>query len=258
MNNKTIFITGAAAGIGRAAALKFAQNGWFVGAYDLDTEGLASLEREIGKENCCRKKLDVTRPAQIEAALAQFEGRTGGRMDVLFNNAGVLFTGPFEEVPAAQNKLLVDVNIGGVLECSRQAFPMLKATPGARMISMCSASSLYGIPDFAVYSATKHAVRAITEALEIEWTRHDITVMDVMPPFVKTGMVANTRPVPIIDNLGVKLTADDVAQVIYRAATTDKPQTHWPVSREFTVLKNVSDVLPSTLLKRVMKRMSGY
>lgn len=258
MNKKTVFITGAAAGIGRAAAIRFARSGWFVGAYDLDTEGLKSLEAEIGKENCCRKKLDVTKPAQIEAALAQFTERTGGRMDLLFNNAGVLFTGPFEEVEAAHNKLTLDVNVGGVIECSRQAFPLLKQTPGARMISMCSASALYGVPDFAVYSATKHAVRALTEALELEWARHDITVMDLMPPFVKTGMVTGARHVPIIDNLGVNLTAEDVVDVLYRAATSDEPRTHWPVSRQFGILKRVSDVLPSSLTRRLMKRASGY
>ena len=258
MDKKTIFITGAAAGIGRASALKFARAGWFVGAYDLDARGLESLQAELGAERCCTGPLDVTKPEQIEAALADFTKHTGGRLHVLFNNAGVLSTGPFEEVSAARNKLQVDINVTGVIECTRQAFALLKATPGARVVSMCSASALYGVPDFAVYAATKHAVRALTEALEIEWKRHDIVVSDVMAPFVKTAMVAGTRPVPIIENLGVNLTAEDVADTVWHAATTAKPQTHWPVGKEFARTKFLAGILPASLLKLAMVRASGY
>src|SRR5690349_20738010 len=111
---KAIFITGAASGIGRATALLFAGNGWFVGGYDRNTEGLKALAAEIGAANCITGELDVTDKPAFEAALAGFAAETGGRLDLLFNNAGIGRRGPFDQQPFEDILEVVRVNLIGV------------------------------------------------------------------------------------------------------------------------------------------------
>src|SRR4051794_38040098 len=92
---QSIFITGAASGMGRETARLFHSKGWFVGGYDVNDEGLAALRAELGPEDCVVRKLDVTDRADYRAALAEFGEATGGRMDILYNNAGIGRGGPF-------------------------------------------------------------------------------------------------------------------------------------------------------------------
>src|SRR5580698_9566484 len=86
---KSIFITGAASGMGRETALLFRRKGWFVGAADVNEAGLESLKAELGAENCLTQRLDVGIRVAYAAALNTFGAATGERMDILFNNAGI-------------------------------------------------------------------------------------------------------------------------------------------------------------------------
>lgn len=190
MSERAIFVTGAARGIGRATARRFARGGWRVGLFDVDEDGVRALAAELGPERCHAAHLDVTDGPAASDALERFAVGSGGRLDVLFNNAGLLFTGPFEDIPPEQNAAMIAVNLTALVNLTRAAFPWLRDTPDARVISMSSASSTYGVPELAVYSATKHAVRALTEALEIEWAPHGIRVCDVVPPYVDTPMIS--------------------------------------------------------------------
>ncbi|MCP6059511.1 SDR family NAD(P)-dependent oxidoreductase, partial [Klebsiella pneumoniae] len=90
----------------------------------------------------------------------------------------------------AEHARILAINVQGVVQMTHAAFPYLKATPGAQVINMGSASGVYGTPHMASYSASKFAVRGFTEALELEWRRHGIRVGDLMPPFVRTPMVS--------------------------------------------------------------------
>src|SRR4051812_32576028 len=181
-------VTGAAKGIGRATARLLVERGWFVGIADTDRPGLALLAAELGQANVLVLALDVTVPGQWQDALAAFDGRAG-RLDVLVNNAGILVSGPFASGALERHQALVDVNIKGLINGCWLARPYLAATPGARVINLSSASAVYGQAALATYSATKFAVRGLTEALNIEWQDDGIRVMDVMPLFVQTDMV---------------------------------------------------------------------
>ena len=168
---KSIFITGAASGIGRETARLFARKQWYVGITDMNEEGANTLADEIGGDNCFAAVLDVTDPEGFEKTVKAFSERTGEKMDILFNNAGILRMGLNETIDLKQQHLTVDINIKGILNGVHASLPLLKRTPGARIISMCSTSSIYGLPELAVYSASKHAVCALTEALDIELDR---------------------------------------------------------------------------------------
>lgn len=185
---KTIFITGAAHGIGLATAKRFAAQGWYVGLYDINREGLDALLGSGEFPNACGDFCDVTERASIEAALNHFSQNTGGRLDVLVNNAGVLSSGRFEDIDPAAHDAIIDVNVKGLTRVAQAAFPLLKQTPGATLVNLCSVSSVHGLPLLAVYSASKFYVNGLTEALHIEWAGQDIRVTSVKPPLVNTAM----------------------------------------------------------------------
>ncbi len=225
---RSIFITGAASGIGRQTALLFASRGWFVGLADIDAEGLARLEQEIGADNCRTLSLDVTSVDQYRTAIDTFAAATGGRLDVLFNNAGILRMGRNEDIPLVQQYLTLDINVKGVLNGIHCALPALRATPGAHIVTMCSTSAIYGMPELAVYSASKHAVHGLTEALDLELERYGITVSDIMAPYVNTPMVtAASTQANSVRSTGVNVQPEHVAEVVWKAAHGRKR--HWKI-----------------------------
>lgn len=252
-----ILITGAAKGIGRATARLFVQHGWFVGLGDIDTKSLDMLCEELGADNALAMQLDVTQPNDWNAILARFYQRTG-RLDVLINNAGILISGNFESNPLACHHALVDVNISGVLNGCYLSLPYLRKTSGARVINLSSSSAMYGQASLATYSATKFAVRGLTEALNIEWQKYGISVVDIMPLFVQTEMITD-MDARSIEVFGAKLTAEDVAQTIWRAATQGNRynKVHWPVGTLSTWLLRLNDVTPAWLKRFIAKRISS-
>jgi NAD(P)-dependent dehydrogenase (short-subunit alcohol dehydrogenase family) len=240
---KSIFVTGAASGMGRATAKLFAGKGWFVGAVDVDTDGLSSLEKEIGTENCFVRRLDVTDKPDYDRAIAEFGAATGGRLDLLYNNAGIGHGGWFEDVPYEATIRLVQVNFIGVLNGIYAALPLLKATPNSLCFTTSSSSATYGMPRLAVYSATKHAVKGLTEALSLEFARHGVRAADVLPGLIDTPILTSSqdhsglrqpgvRPQDVAPKTGMfrLLPAEAVAECVWQAYHSDR--LHWYVPEE--------------------------
>jgi NAD(P)-dependent dehydrogenase (short-subunit alcohol dehydrogenase family) len=257
----SIFITGAAAGIGLAVAERFARAGWFVGLYDLNETVVADVRQRLCATHGVSGRLDVAHAANWRIALAEFSQASGGHLDVLFNNAGVSVTLAFEQADLARHHLVVDVNLKGVINGCYAAHGLLKNTPGSRVINMCSASALYGQPELASYSATKSAVRALTEALDIEWRRQGIRVVDVLPLFVNTAMVRDdVSRMKTVKTLGVHLGPEDVANVVWALAqrTARSLPVHTFVGVQTRVFALLSKLSPSWLNRWVTARMAGY
>ncbi len=218
---KTVFITGAAHGIGLATAQRFAAQGWFVGLYDINREALENLLASDDFPNACGEYCDVTERASIEAALAHFSEHTNGRMNVLVNNAGLLSSGKFEAIDYKAHDAIIDVNIKGLTNVAHAAFPILQQTPGAVLVNLCSVSSVYGIPKLAVYSASKFYVNGLTEALNIEWAPHDIRVTSVKPPVVNTAMGHQLDP-SLTQKMAIDMEPEQVAEAIQLAVEGNK------------------------------------
>lgn len=257
----SIFITGAAMGIGRAVAQRFAHEGWFVGLYDIDTAAVQALAAELGPGCCVAEMLDVSDSAQWTPRLEAFWQAGGQRLDVLFNNAGIAVTSRFEDAELARHHRLVDVNLKGVINGCHTALPYLRRTPGARVINMCSASALYGQPMLSSYSATKAAVRSLSESLDIEWRSHGVRVVDLMPLFVDTPMVArDVHKMKTVQALGVRLSADDIAQVVWRLARMAPARlpVHSPVGWQGRLFYALSRMSPTAINKRVTALMAGF
>jgi NAD(P)-dependent dehydrogenase (short-subunit alcohol dehydrogenase family) len=256
MSSPGVFITGAAAGIGRATALTFARHGYRVGAYDVDLAGLASLREEIASHGgeVMIGELDVTDAAAWSACLGEFVG-AAGKLDILVNNAGVLTAGAFSDIPLTTHRQMIDINVYGALAGLHAAFPYLRDTAHAQVVNMCSASALYGQPELATYSATKFALRALTEALELEWRRYDIRVLAMWPLFVKTAMTDGVET-GSTKSLGVNLGPDDVALAVYAATHRRRgrlPKVHYPVGRQTRVLATMGQISPNWIQRLLTK-----
>lgn len=253
---RTIVITGAGAGIGQAAARRFAREGWTVCATDVNEAALAALENELGPGHTYMT-MDVSDKDEVARVLGELAAKHGGSFDVLLNNAGVAFIQNFEEQTLEQHELVTRVNVNGVLNCTYLAFPYLSKASKPKVINMCSLSSEYGVPSEATYSASKFWVRGFTEAMNIEWERHDIHVCDVMPNFVATPMMADVGG-DIVDSVGINLTADDAAETIFKAAA-DRRRVHWKLDTlKGNLLRGVMNNTPARIHRALMKRVAGY
>jgi NAD(P)-dependent dehydrogenase (short-subunit alcohol dehydrogenase family) len=258
---RSIFITGAAAGIGRATAERFAKAGWFVGLYDVDEAAVQALRMQLGPARCHAGHLDVSRFEDWGPQLDAFWHAAGQRLDVLFNNAGIAVTAPFEDADIARHHRLIDINLKGVLNGCHASLRYLQQTPDARVVNMCSASALYGQPMLGSYSATKAAVRSLTEALDIEWQRYGIRVVDVLPLFVNTAMVSDeVSKMRTVQTLGVRLSADDIAQTVWRLAQM-WPQgmpVHSAVGWQTKLFAFLAKHSPDAINRFVTARMAGH
>ncbi len=242
-DSRAIFITGAASGIGRETARLFARRGWRVGAADVDEEGLARLAEEIGTDRCLAARLDVRDLAVYRERIAAFGAWTGGRMDVLFNCAGIMHMGPFDQVAIEEHVRTAEINIIGVLHGIHTALDLLKATPGSHIVTMGSASGIYGVPDLASYSASKFFVRGLTEALNIEFERHGITVTDLMPLYVDTPMIqAQAYRAGSLRTFGVRLAPQQIAGIVWKAVHGRK--VHWVPGLMLKALNYLGNLLP--------------
>jgi NAD(P)-dependent dehydrogenase (short-subunit alcohol dehydrogenase family) len=224
-NQRSIFITGAASGIGLAAARLFAARNYVVGLADVNEPALHAAAAGLPAGQVVACVLDVRDPDQWRTGLAAFAERTGGRLDILVNNAGIAPFGWFDAIPPDQNGRMIDVNVKGVINGAYEALPYLKATPGSRLINIASCASLYGTPRLAVYSATKFAVRGLSEALDIEFGRYGIAVSCVMPWFIDTPLLddpggASNEHLRDLVTSGKQpmYTAEEAAETIWQAA----------------------------------------
>jgi NADP-dependent 3-hydroxy acid dehydrogenase YdfG len=261
--NRAVFITGAAAGIGRATALTFAKNGYTVGGYDIDEVGLKSLADEVDDlgGTAITGHLDVTDPTEMAQRVDEFAEAAGGRLDVMINNAGILLAGRFEDIDAARHLKEIDINTKGVVNGLHAAFPYLRDTENSVVVNLSSASAIYGQAELANYSATKFFVRGITEALDIEWHRYGIRVIAMWPLYVQTAMTDHIKT-GTTESLGIRLTAQDVADAIAKAIDPSwlrraVHQVHFPVGSQTKVMAAGSRFSPAWLTRLANKRLAG-
>jgi NAD(P)-dependent dehydrogenase (short-subunit alcohol dehydrogenase family) len=199
---RSIFITGGASGIGRAVALHFGAHGWFVGIADVNEAGMAETLSLIDGDAKFAHRLDVRDRAAWDDVLAAFAAAAGGRIDAMINNAGIGTGGALAELSKDEIDSCLDINLRGVLYGAQAAYPYLKASaPGSALVNIASAAGLNGGSGMSVYSATKFGVRGIAESLDAEWAPDGIKVSSICPSFIDT---------PLLDGTGNRNANEDI------------------------------------------------
>lgn len=184
LQGKVALVTGASSGIGAAAARALAEEGVQVVLAARSREKLDEIAASIG-HHCLAVPTDVGNPGEVAGLFQVILDRYGG-LDLLFNNAGVGYHGPFEKSNPTEWRQTIDANLYGVLYCTQAAIPLLRGRPGAMISTVASVGGRFGVEGWAVYSATKFAVVGFHEALRKELGPDGIRLNLIEPGAVYT------------------------------------------------------------------------
>lgn len=184
---QTAVITGAASGIGREIARQLSAAGAHVTATDLPGPALDRVAGELGVDVLA---VDVSSREEIRSAIDRVVAEHG-RLDLMFNNAGVAIFGEYDVVTLDDWDRIIDVNLRGVAYGTALAYRQMVAQGGGRIVNTASVAGLLPVPLQAHYCATKHAVVGLSRALAVEAREHGVGVTVFCPAWVKTGMFVN-------------------------------------------------------------------
>ena len=200
LENKVAIITGGAAGIGAATAVKFTEEGAQVVIWDLDEiKGNALAERL----NATFAKVNTANYAEVEAAAKAVNDRFG-RIDILINNAGITRDSTLKKMTVEQWQQVIDVNLTGVFYCAKIVSDYMLANGWGRIVNASSVVGLYGNFGQTNYVATKSALIGMTKTLAREFGRKGVTVNAVAPGFIATEMVS-AMPENVIEAMKAKI-----------------------------------------------------
>jgi NAD(P)-dependent dehydrogenase (short-subunit alcohol dehydrogenase family) len=190
LTGKTALITGAGSGIGRATAMRFAEEGAAVAVVDLRADAAEETADKITADGgrAVAFAADVTEAAAIERAVAMAV-EVFGRLDVLYNNAGVDSTGSVADADEADWDRCFAVNVKGTFLASRAAVPHLERDGGGSIVNQGSVAALVGVPGFAAYCAAKGAVVALTRSMAVDLAPRGIRVNVICPGTVYTPLM---------------------------------------------------------------------
>ncbi len=188
--DKVVIVTGAASGIGQATASMFGKKGARVLCADVNGDGAETVAKLIvrRKGTAAAMKVNVAEEEDVKAMVAEAVGRWG-KLDILFNNAGIEFGIPATETPLSQWDRLMDVNLRGAFLGAKYAIPEMVKAGGGSIINCASGAGLTGIPWLTAYCAASGGIVMLTKSLAVEWARKGIRVNCVCPGVVRTPMI---------------------------------------------------------------------
>lgn len=241
---KTIFITGASTGLGKASAKLFASRGWKV----IATMRKPENEKELnGMSNITLLPLDVTDPDQIKETTKK--AIASGTIDVVFNNAGYGLIGPLEPITEEQLTRQLDTNLLGVIRVTQAFIPYFRQRQSGLFITTTSMGGLLTFPFSSVYHATKWALEGWSESMAFELNRFGVGIKTVSPGGIKTDFLNRSIDMsshPAYEKWVKKLfdgihedtftPAAQIAEVVYEAATDGKDQLRYVAGEDAKAL----------------------
>ncbi|GAB4197307.1 MAG: SDR family oxidoreductase [Wenzhouxiangellaceae bacterium] len=261
--SRTIAITGAGSGFGRALAQRYAAAGWKVAISDANAERAEETLQLIGgqEQGHLLQQLDVRETAQWQQWLNLIEQQWGG-LDVLVNNAGVAAGGRLEETPLDDWQWIMDIDLMGVVKGCHTFIPLFRRQQRGHIVNIASFAGLAGAPQIAAYGTAKAGVVAMSELIRAELHDVQVGVSVVCPSFVKTNLLetfrsSNTKQQGLVERWMERssVSADDIANDIYAAVenNTFLVLTH----RETRWLWRLKRWLPGTYFKLMMRSTRG-
>ncbi|HET7177231.1 MAG TPA: SDR family oxidoreductase [Solirubrobacterales bacterium] len=236
LSGKVVAITGAARGIGKATAAALIRKGCRVAIGDLDLGVAEETAKELGGGTIALP-LDVTDRASLQSFLDETEKQLGP-LDVLVNNAGIMPVTPFVEESEESIRRQVDINLIGVIAGTQMAIERMRPRNTGHIVNIASSAGKAGVPGIATYSATKHAVVGLSEAVRQELRGTAIEISCVMPVPVNTALMEG-----VSDQRAVKrVEPEDVANEIVDALELRRFDVFVPRSLKFTV--TAANLLP--------------
>jgi NAD(P)-dependent dehydrogenase (short-subunit alcohol dehydrogenase family) len=266
--DKTVLITGAGSGIGRATAYLLAENNVHLILCDLNKEAAdrtAAMSLGLGAASAAVHIVDVADWDDMQA-LAQKVEKKHGALDVLINNAGVGLGGDFLSTPLQDWQWVLSINVMGVVHGCKAFLPAMIQRGYGHVVNTASMAGYYAAPDMTAYSASKHAVMGLTESLRAEMAPHGIGVSAICPGVINTNIVSAGRMNGSTGLAQEKIAAlyrkrnygpEGVAEAIVRSIEQNRAVT--PVSPEAWVFYGAKRFVPnlldragrSTLLKKL-------
>jgi NAD(P)-dependent dehydrogenase (short-subunit alcohol dehydrogenase family) len=196
MQGRVAFVTGGASGIGRAIGSALVSRGATVVVADINASGAAALARELngrGPGSATSLSLDVADARGFAEAVGAVHAERG-RLDLLFNNAGIGVGGPVEELSLAHWERTLDVNLRGVVHGVRAAYPLMIEQRFGHIVNTASLAGLMPFPLGAPYAMTKHAVVGLSVSLRLEARAHGVRVSAVCPGVIDTPILDGEGP----------------------------------------------------------------
>jgi NAD(P)-dependent dehydrogenase (short-subunit alcohol dehydrogenase family) len=271
---KTVLITGATDGLGKATALMLARNGYRVFASGRDGERRALLTADAMAQNLPLETLemDVTSDESVARALDEIHSKAGP-IDILINNAGIGIIAAMEEISLADLHKQFETNFYGVVRVTQRVLPDMRSRQRGRIVNMSSVSGIWAVPLFGPYSSSKFALEAISDAWRLELASFGVRVILIEPAYIPTSMADRSRTLsasylerpdgpytPVYSSFlkrwrsstaKARAVPDDCARVILRALRDSSPRARYTVTGE----ARVASLLKRLLTDRARDRM---
>ena len=249
MNDKTIWITGASTGIGRALAIKFAKNGWNVAASARRENLLKELE-EL-KQDIYSFPLDVTDKEKCKEVFKKIEDKFK-TIDISFFSTGTWDPGKEKEIDVEQIENVMKVNFFGTLNCIKSVEKYYRNKKSGHISIVSSIAGYRGLPNSTGYGPSKSALNNLAESLFFDFKRYGVRVSLISPGFIKTPMTdKNDFKMPFLR------TTDFAADKIYEGlVNSNKFEIHFP--KQLTLILKLLRILPYTLYLKLISKLTKY